>query len=148
MKDHEDKDKRKMSELDKKNIYKVPEGYFDELPNKIQSRIQAEKKSSRQIWMNTSVRYAAAAAIVLLIAWWGIFNPSTPEITDPDQLLSEIPTAQLVAYIESTDMTADEILDEVYLDEQSFDEIFETEQEFLEDIYTEEELLIEIDEFI
>lgn len=148
MKDHKDED---MSDMDKKkNIYKVPEGYFDELPGKIQAKIHSEtnEKPSKQIWLNTSVRYAVAAAIVLLIAWWGIFRPSTIEIADPDKLLSEIPTAELVAYIETSDMTADEILDEVYLDEQSFDRVFETEQDFLEDIYSDEELLIEFDEFI
>jgi len=140
---------KKLEDIEKKNIYTTPEGYFDQLPDKIQSRIQNQDQKRRQIWMNPALRYAAAAAIILLVGWFGIFRMSTiNEPADYNQLLTEVSTAELVAYIESSDLTADEILDEINLDEQSFDKVFKSEQDFLDDLYMEEELLIEIDEFI
>jgi len=139
---------KKLDDIEKKNIYSTPEGYFDELPGIIQSRVPQKSEKQPVAWVSLGLKYAVAAAIVLLIAYFGVFrNPASIE-TDYNSLLAEVSTVELIAYIETTDLTTDEILDYIDLDESAFNEIFEYEQEILDGITDDDVLLLEIDEMI
>ncbi|MDR1864222.1 MAG: hypothetical protein LBR08_01485 [Bacteroidales bacterium] len=56
-------------ELDKRNPFSVPEGYFDQLQEKVVFRIKKEKKSVFRI---RYYKYVAAAACILLFSVWGL----------------------------------------------------------------------------
>jgi hypothetical protein len=151
-----EKKMKKLEDLDKKNIYSVPDGYFESLPDRIQSRIKAEKESKNTIPLYRSIGYAAAAAIVLLIAYIGIFRTSFSNQEDHyEALLDEVSTEQLVAYMEVyseesyyEQVQLETLLEEGNIDQEKFDEIFDDEQDLLNGITEEEELLFEIDELI
>jgi len=150
MKDHNGKRgaMKKLDDIEKKNIYSTPEGYFDELPGIIQSRVRPKSEKQPVVWVSLGLKYAVAATVVLLIAYFGVFrNPASTE-TDYNSLLAEVSTVELIAYIESTDLTTDEILDYIDLDESAFDEIFEYEQDFMNGTIDDDILLLEIDELI
>ena len=60
--------------LNKENAFEVPEGYFDELPALIQNRILSENKETKIISIfRNKLSYVAAAASIALIIGLGLF---------------------------------------------------------------------------
>ncbi len=102
----------KIEDIKKENVFKVPDGYFEDLPLRIQTRIQTgvpvEKVSvfrRRVIWY--AVSFAAVVLIALTILKLYTRQPS------PEKLLSEVPTSALVHYLETSEISEDELLDNV-----------------------------------
>lgn len=105
----------KPEDIKKENIYKVPEGYFDKLPLRIQKRINAEKPVEKiSVIQRTSFRIAVSIAAVLLI-FTVVFRLYTSTPT-PEKLLSEVPTDALISYLQNSDISEDEILNDVNAD--------------------------------
>jgi len=118
----------KLDDLNKKNIYKVPEGYFDELPGRIQKRIEAEKeKSAFSSWnLSTSLKIAAPALAIALLIFFVVFQrPEKQKTLSYDEILNEVSVDEMISYLEMTDVTTDEILEEVNPEnmDESFDDI-------------------------
>ena len=66
----------KLEDIKKKNIYSVPDKYFDQLPTRIQSRVN-EKKPVSGLYLNWSLVYkvgAPALAMVFDIILFWHFN--------------------------------------------------------------------------
>ncbi len=106
----------KLEDIDKKNIYKVPDNYFDELPLKIQSRIEKEKTALRHgfNWRLTWKIAAPALAAVIAIFFF-VGRPENSQPQSPVELLAQVSTEDVIAYLEMTDITTDEILEEIDL---------------------------------
>lgn len=113
----------KLEDLPKKEIFDVPEGYFEKLPGVIQARI-AERK--QQTTSRPVLRYAFQYALPLVIIgaigliWFekSSSKPSSIEIT-----LAEIQTEDLITYLDDTDMSTDELLEHASLDAADVEEI-------------------------
>ena len=103
----------KIGEIKKDNFFKVPEGYFDSLPARIQSKIQPETNTSIQ-WFSVKRRvYAGVAAVLLvLVATVVVLRNRQPS---PEKLLSEVPTESLVSYLETSDITEEDLLADLKL---------------------------------
>ena len=102
----------KPEDIKKENIFKVPDGYFEQLPLRIQERINAEKPVEKvSVIRRTSFRFAVSIAAVLLI-FTVVFRLYTLK-PSPEKLLSEVPTEALISYLESSDISEDEILNNV-----------------------------------
>ena len=102
----------KPEDIKKDNIFKVPDGYFEQLPLRIQERINAEKPIEKvSLVRRTSFRLAVSLAAVLLI-FTVVFRFYTSK-PSPEKLLSEVPTETLISYLESSDISEDEILNNV-----------------------------------
>lgn len=106
---------KKLEDIPKKQIFEVPEGYFEKLPNIIQSRVtqQSEVKS---LW--SSYRYTlryALPVVVLLVAGIFWFNRSEAP-GNAESILASIQTQDLVAYLSESEFTTEELLDDVELD--------------------------------
>ena len=103
----------KLGEIKKDNFFKVPEGYFDSLPARIQSQIQPETNTSIQ-WFSVKRRvYAGVAAVLLvLVATVVVLRNRQPS---PEKLLSEVPTESLVSYLETSDITEEDLLADLKL---------------------------------
>lgn len=91
--------KYKLDDIDKKESFKVPEGYFENLPMKIQQRIDTENKSS-------SIRipawsYALAASLLLVVTFVFILPGGTSTSND---LLAEVSEEEIIAYLEQFDL--------------------------------------------
>src|SRR6218665_3171613 len=108
----------KLEDIPKKDIFDVPEGYFEKLPGVIQARVA---KPSRQPSFRLTLAYALPVVAVLAfgIYWFiGTEHPASVETA-----LMEIPTQELVAYLTSTEMSTDELLDAAMLDSDDASEI-------------------------
>lgn len=129
-----------MNQLDnipKQNPFQVPEGYFDRLPGVIQARV-AEKQ--RVPYARYALRYALPA-VLLVVAAFFYLRPAMNQ--SAEKLLASVDTADLVAYLETSDITTDELLETLELDAVSVDAI-EEEVYFNMDITDDDwEILLE-----
>lgn len=137
---------RKIDHIEKKNIYQVPDDYFDKLPGIIQSRAVNESKKKSLIWATPAVKYALPALVVVIMAGYYAFfnNPDAPKTAT--ELLAEIDTDDLVDYLAYSEITTEEILEASNLDDIEFD--FETEDIDLLNDSDIDELEGVFDEFI
>lgn len=135
----------KLEDIPKKNVFKEPEGYFDELPGIIQSRIAKEQpKPSGIPSLGLVLRYALpvlAVGLALIL----IFNGNNPT-ANPEEMLASVDASALSDYLIESDLTTDELLDYVYLNEEDIDalndQVFypEFDADLLEEFATEIEL--------
>jgi hypothetical protein len=125
-----------MKNLPKREIYRTPEGYFEELPDKILKGFEEEKVRS----ISLIKRYAAAAIIILGIGTFALYQYTQEEYALQANLNDEIDL-----YISSDQWQAEDILslsenpnsilDEIILAEwgaleSSFEEDYEIDQWF------------------
>ena len=140
---------KKLDDIEKKLNMKVPEGYFEELPMKIQKRIEMEQSSSTSFKI-PSWSLAMAASIVVIIGFIFFWDGNN---TSVEELLAEIPEEELMAYVEELNLDAYdlatafpetteelefediEMMDELEVDDLSIDDIlleYNIEEEKLE----------------
>ncbi len=120
--------KYKLDDIDKKTDFKVPEGYFEDLPMRIQKRIE-EEQTAKSTFKLPVWSFAMAASVALIVTFFFVFsgNENTAE-----QLLAEISEEDLIAY-----------LDELEIDEYDLASAFpETTNEL---IFEKKEMLDDIE---
>ena len=134
---------KKLEDIPKKEVFNVPDGYFDKLPGIIQARVATPQNEGRPVW-GFALRYALPTVVLLAVGiFW--FNQS-PKVADAEQLLSSIQTEDLVAYLNESDMTTEELLADAELSDEDASEIegnvydLNLKNESLEDIVSEMEL--------
>lgn len=134
----------KLEDINKKNIHQVPDKYFDELPLKIQSRIQQESVS--KTWVFTyGLRYALPALLLLIVSIYLITQPKVNE--SPEQLLAEVSTEELISYLEASDITTEEIMESIEISEFEF-EFKTSDTDLIDDLdFSDEELDALINDF-
>jgi len=135
---------KKLEDIPKNHPFKVPEDYFNRLPAMIQSRIAGESdvKETKPYF-----RYALQYALpVILIAIAAVFYLRPTEQPDADRLLATVSTDELVAYLEQSEMSTDELLENMDFDSESIEAI-ESEVYFNFDLEgnTLDELTLELD---
>lgn len=133
---------KNLEEIPKNHPFKVSDDYFDRLPGRIQSRIEQEVgvKESKP-YFRYALQYALPIALVVIAAVFYL-KPATPQ--DADSLLASVETADLVAYLEESEMTTDELIESVDFDSESVEAI-ESEVYFSFDLDNVEDLNIELD---
>jgi hypothetical protein len=105
----------KLDQIEKKNIFEVPEGYFEQLPMAIQAKVAVKKRSFSFPSFFVSVKYAFPILCLALISFlWYQHNALVPNHT-----LNDVSTETLVAYLSESDITEDELL--VYIDNSQLD---------------------------
>ena len=111
---------KKLEDIPKQNIFEVPDGYFDKLPSVIQARIA---RPEPKFWQLPAFKYAMPVAALFLVAifWWN----SQPGTSLEDQL-NDIQTEQLLAYLETSDISTDYLTEEVNWTEGDLNELEET----------------------
>lgn len=124
----------KLEDLPKKPIYNAPEGYFEQLPGRIQKRISTEGESKHSFFY--AFRFQLAAAVVLLAVgvWW--FLPQQ-QLSDAESILATVQTEDMVAYLDDSDLTTEDVLEHGEFDMFDAEEI---ETEVYELNTTDEEL--------
>lgn len=111
----------KLEDIPKKQIYEVPDGYFDKLPGIIQSRVAEQK--ARPVYMRFALRYAMPL-VVLSIALFFIFRASTPT-RSPEELLAAVSSEELTYYLVESDFSTEELLDNIDVNEVNVNELNE-----------------------
>ncbi|WP_353717711.1 hypothetical protein [Dyadobacter sp. 676] len=99
-----DKKRIRLDDLKRETPFTVPEGYFDKLPQMIQSRIPAEPVRKRLVswsWQR-SVGLAAASALILVLVWVTVPERQGSLGQEP---LSGISNASIISYLEEQDIS-------------------------------------------
>ncbi len=112
----------KLEDIKKKNIYSVPDKYFDQLPTRIQSRVN-EKNPVFGLILNWNLAFKVGApvlALVLILIYFGISFTNNSTLSS-EELLAQVSTDDLVAYLETSDITTDEIIEELDLSNVELD---------------------------
>src|SRR5690349_6287318 len=104
---------KKLEDIPKKEIFNVPEGYFDKLPGVIQSRVAARQQEGIPVY-RYALRYALPVVVILVAAIFWLNQPD--EGSTSEKLLASIDTQDLVAYLNESDMTTEELLENASLD--------------------------------
>ena len=143
-----DKRKIKIDELKKDNVFKVPDGYFEELPSIIQARVTNPRPDTVSWYGQPAMRWSLVAASLLLFTIYITVFRTGEEAINAESLIAEVNTEDLIAYLEYSDLTTEELIAGVGI-ENIYIEDIETEDQLLEDIEIIEleslDLLEEID---
>lgn len=112
---------KKLDEIPKKNIFEVPDGYFDQLALKIQAKTETITPAKRTIsgW-SFALRYALP--LVLLVIG-GIIVLKPKAVQDTEQLLASIPTEHLIDYLHESEIAEMELLEAINFDEKDVDSL-------------------------
>jgi hypothetical protein len=111
---------KKLEDIPKKDIFTIPEGYFNKLPQSIQNRVSDRRKSAFTFNFIPTLKYAIPAIIVVICALvW--FNGPSP--MNPESVLAEIETEDLIAYLNVSDFNTDDLLDGIDLNENDLNAI-------------------------
>jgi hypothetical protein len=98
---------KKLDEIPKKNIFEVPDGYFDRLPMKIQARLEAPTQTqSVQVW-SLAFRYALPSVVTVFALIYFL----RPKSYEPEELLAGIASEHLIAYLSDSDINESELLE-------------------------------------
>jgi hypothetical protein len=117
---------KKLEDIPKKNIFEVPDGYFEKLPTIIQSRVALQKSSSPAF--KFGLRFALPAFLIALAVVFWVNRQDTT--ISAENILASVQTEDLIAYLKEADMTTDELLDDVELDTQDVSEIEKSVYQF------------------
>ncbi|MCB0492070.1 MAG: hypothetical protein KDC93_06600 [Cyclobacteriaceae bacterium] len=136
----------KLEDIPKKNVFKEPEGYFDELPGIIQSRIAKEEAKPLGIPSFGLVLRYALPVLAVGLALFLIFRQSDLMSSNPEELLASVDTEALSNYLIESDLTTEELLDYADLDSKDIEALNdqllypEMDIDVLEEFSTEIEL--------
>ena len=109
-----------LEDIPKKPIFNVPEGYFEQLPGKIQQRIDAGSNKEVPVFARLRLQYALPALVLLVIVAW-LFR--TTPATDAESILASVETEDMIAYLNSSELTTEEVLDEVQFNPLDIEDI-------------------------
>lgn len=101
----------KLSDINKKNIFETPDGYFENLPSIIQSKAVKpfENWSLRTLFETPVFRYAVAAVVLLITFFIGFQNLTTN--TDENVNYATISSDEIHDYLVASDFNEYEILE-------------------------------------
>lgn len=97
---------KKLEDIPKKNIFEVPDGYFDRLPLKILDRVATP--AAVQFSWQPALRYALP---VLLLAGFGLFWYQQYQPVTVEQELAQIQADQLGLFLEDESLSTDELVE-------------------------------------
>ena len=115
----------KLEDIPKKEIFRVPEGYFDGLPSKIQARIDAQETGHQESFVfRFKLQYALPLLTLLAlgILWFSRYD----QPKDAESLLASVETEDLIAYLNESEITTEDLLNHVEFNSLDLEEI-ETE---------------------
>lgn len=132
---------KKLEDIPKKNIYNVPEGYFETLPGIIQSRVAATPTWTGTVSPYTRfIRYSIPALFVIIAAL--IFLTNQPdEPGGPEEILSGITTEALENYLEEEWAGPMELIEDIELTDDDLNNIENIVYFNAENIHVEDEAL-------
>jgi len=110
----------KLDNIKTKQVFIVPDGYFDKLPERVQARIAKPEKQA--IFKFPAVAKFALAVVTLTIAvvFW-MQNNEVNSTQDVHQLLAEIPTTDIIDYLEDADVSLSDIIESIDHEGSVFD---------------------------
>ena len=110
----------KLDEIPKKNLFEVPDGYFDGLPMQIKARV-AENLPARGLpYWNLALRYAVPVVIAGFALAYFLIPKS---LKQTEELLATVSSEHLIAYLHETDISENELLEVADFDNADADSL-------------------------
>ena len=112
---------KNLEDIPKKNVFEVPEGYFDRLPGIIQARVASNRRES--FWapyLRYSLKYALPVMAIIIAAFFFWTKPAGQSAED---LLASVDSNSLVAFLEDSDISSDDLLESINLNREEADAI-------------------------
>ncbi|NJN25507.1 MAG: hypothetical protein HC819_05860 [Cyclobacteriaceae bacterium] len=104
----------KLDDIHKKNIFDVPDRYFDQLPGQIQKRITKKENLYTSVVRNGYWPRLAIPALGLVLVLIFFANPGKYQSVESiEVMLAEVSDEDVIAYLQSTDITIEEIMEHV-----------------------------------
>ncbi len=113
---------KKLENIPKKQVFDVPDGYFEKLSSTIQTRV-AEKESRRLTTffaLPVMIRYALPALVLVAI---GVFWFQNDSQNDAESILASVSTEDLVAYLNDSEISTEELMNAADFDAEDLDDI-------------------------
>ena len=112
---------KKLEEIPKKNVFAVPDGYFDQLALKIQASTETISPVKKTVpsW-GLMLRYAVP---IFLLAIGSIVVLRPKAMQDTEELLASIPTEHLIAYLSESEIGEAELLEAINFDDKDLDSL-------------------------
>jgi hypothetical protein len=98
---------QRLDEIEKKNFYNVPEGYFESLPAIIQSRVAGKSLDLSFSWVSR-LKYALPILAISISLFW--FYKSQSDFS-PEDLLASISSEDIADYLHSIEIPADDFME-------------------------------------
>ena len=128
---------KKLEDISKKNIFEVPDGYFEKLPGIIQARVAKPQPTP---WFVPTLKFALPIFAILAV---GIFWYSSQSQNTIEEQLAAIQTEQLVAYLDDATLNFDDLTESVTWSEDDLNELEEKVFSSFEVSETDLDLLLE-----
>lgn len=111
----------KLDDIPKKPIFNIPDGYFDQLPGKIEARISAGRKAEKSFVFQYKLQYVIPLMLLFAV---GIFWFTKPQAAnDAESILASVDTEYLVAYLNESELTTEDVLEEVDFSSNDIEDI-------------------------
>jgi hypothetical protein len=114
---------KKLEDIPKKQVFNVPDGYFENLSSTIQARVAEEdsRRATAFFTLPVVVRYALPALVLAAIGvFWFQNNPSQK---DAESILASVSTEDLVAYLNDSEVSTEELMNAADFDADDLDDI-------------------------
>lgn len=108
----------RLEDIPKKQIFRVPENYFDQLPARIQLRIGNTRVARPEPAFRRAMLYAVPVLLVALALFY--FHEPKP---DAAGILTTVDTEDLIIYLHESDITTDDLLEHVELNDAELEAI-------------------------
>lgn len=110
---------RKLEDIPKKQVFNVPEDYFDNLPAQIQSRIATGEKNPG---IRPAYRYALPYALPLMLAVVAavFFYKPAP---DAESILASVETSEMIYYLHESPMSTEDLIENIDFNSADLDGI-------------------------
>ena len=132
------KNKITLQDIEPKQLFSVPENYFEQLPAAIQERIGGQKEKTI-FWLFPWVRYSLTVASLVLVLLCGyIFYFSDRQTNKPDAVLSDLSNQEIVDYLRQSEVTQYEVIETAAKANISLEEAIPQNAEFSNDLLLEE----------
>jgi hypothetical protein len=118
---------KRLEDIPKITPFKVPEGYFESLPTRIQARTQPQEMVSWLPNLGMTLKIAIPVfliALVSIVIWSNSIEPK-----DTLAGLDSVSTEQLLAYLESDEITIDEILENASFSSANINTFYPAQEE-------------------
>jgi hypothetical protein len=114
---------KKLEDIPKKQVFDVPDGYFDKLTSTIQARVAEKESRGATAFLSLPgvVRYALPALVLAAIGIFWFQNNTSQK--DPESILASVSTEDLVAYLNDSEISTDELMNAAGFDADDLDDI-------------------------
>lgn len=99
----------RLEDFKRENVFTTPEGYFEQLPLRIQTRIVRSGREALSPFFQWSLRLAVPA--LALIAGFVVWLNLSSSAYDPENLIASVGNEAIVYYLDMNGITTDELLE-------------------------------------